>query len=203
MRPERLSIQPHKQIQPAILLGRCAVYDYNSENRLIRVTLPGGDIEFLGREDFQVKIGGYRIELGEIEAVLRKASGGLNAVAMAWPGGTDIATSVVAALETDSADIEGIQSEAAAKLPDYMVPATIFCVPEFPKNASGKVDRAALPAPAPVRPEVEAAFVGPSTEHEQSIAAIWCATLGLDRSVGSIAAGKVANLVVSNGEERH
>ena len=103
-----------------------------------------GNVRFLGRVDNQVKVRGFRIELGEIEAVLRTASGGLNAVAMAWPGGAEIATSVVAALETDSADIDAIQSQAAAKLPDYMVPAMIFCVPEFPKNASGKVDRRGL-----------------------------------------------------------
>ena len=103
-----------------------------------------GNVRFLGRVDNQVKVRGFRIELGEIEAVLRAASGGLNAVAMAWPGGAEIATSVVAALETDSADVDRIQSQAAAKLPDYMVPAMIFCVPEFPKNASGKVDRRGL-----------------------------------------------------------
>ena len=103
-----------------------------------------GNVRFLGRVDNQVKVRGFRIELGEIEAVLRAGSGGLNAVAMAWPGGTEIATSVVAALETDRADIDAIQAHAAAKLPDYMVPAMIFCVPEFPKNASGKVDRRGL-----------------------------------------------------------
>ncbi len=103
-----------------------------------------GNVRFLGRVDNQVKVRGFRIELGEIEAVLRRASGGLNAVAMAWPGGTEIATSVVAAFETETADIAGIQAQAEQALPDYMVPATIFCVPEFPKNASGKVDRRGL-----------------------------------------------------------
>lgn len=103
-----------------------------------------GNVRFLGRVDNQVKVRGFRIELGEIEAALRAASGGLNAIAMAWPGGAEIATSVVAAFEADTADIDGIQAQAEAMLPDYMVPATIFCVPEFPKNASGKVDRRAL-----------------------------------------------------------
>ena len=103
-----------------------------------------GNVRFLGRVDNQVKVRGFRIELGEIEAVLRTASGGLNAVAMAWPGGTEIATSVVAAFETESADIDAIRAKAEAALPDYMVPAAIFCVPEFPKNASGKVDRRGL-----------------------------------------------------------
>lgn len=103
-----------------------------------------GNLRFLGRVDNQVKVRGFRIELGEIEAALRDASGGLNSVAMAWPSGDEIATSIVATLESDRADIQGILAQLAATLPEYMVPAMIFCVPEFPKNASGKVDRRAL-----------------------------------------------------------
>lgn len=103
-----------------------------------------GNVRFLGRVDNQVKVRGFRIELGEIEAALRSASAGLNAVALAWPGGAEIATSVVAALETESADTAAIQEAVGGMLPDYMVPATIFCVAEFPKNASGKVDRRGL-----------------------------------------------------------
>jgi amino acid adenylation domain-containing protein len=105
-----------------------------------------GNVRFLGRVDNQVKVRGYRIELGEIEAALRAASSGLNAVALAWPGGTEIATSVIAALETDAADTAAIRKQLAKKLPDYMLPSMIFCVAEFPKNASGKMDRKALAA---------------------------------------------------------
>ena len=105
-----------------------------------------GNVRFLGRIDNQVKVRGYRIELGEIEAALRAASSGLNAVALAWPGGTEIATSIVAALETDTADTAAIRKQLAATLPDYMVPAMIFCIATFPKNASGKMDRKALAA---------------------------------------------------------
>ena len=103
-----------------------------------------GDVRFLGRVDNQVKVRGFRIELGEIEAALRTASSGLNAIALAWPGGAEIATSIVAALETGDADTAAIQQQISMTLPDYMVPAMIFCVPEFPKNASGKIDRRGL-----------------------------------------------------------
>ena len=103
-----------------------------------------GNVRFLGRVDNQVKVRGFRIELGEVEAALRSASAGKNPVALAWPGGAEIATSIVAALETNTADIPAIQRHVSAVLPDYMVPSMIFCVPEFPKNASGKVDRRAL-----------------------------------------------------------
>lgn len=103
-----------------------------------------GQVRFLGRVDNQVKVRGYRIELGEIEAALRDASSGLNSVALAWPGGAEIATTIVAALETSAADTAAIKMAVRVKLPEYMVPSMIFCVPEFPKNASGKMDRKAL-----------------------------------------------------------
>ncbi len=103
-----------------------------------------GNMRFLGRVDNQVKVRGYRIELGEIESALREASAGLNSVALAWPGGAEIATTIVAALETDAADTVSIKNTIRAKLPDYMLPSMIFCVAEFPKNASGKMDRRAL-----------------------------------------------------------
>ena len=106
-----------------------------------------GNMRFLGRVDNQVKVRGYRIELGEIESALRKASSGLNSVALAWPGGAEIATTVVAALETDAAvDTASIKKALRVQLPEYMVPSMIFCVPAFPKNASGKMDRKALGA---------------------------------------------------------
>ena len=115
---------------------------YRTGDRAVRGA--DGNVRFLGRVDNQVKVRGYRIELGEIEAALRAASSGVNSVALAWPGGAEIATSIVAALETDTANIPDIQRQVSAVLPDYMLPSMVFCVPEFPKNASGKVDRRAL-----------------------------------------------------------
>lgn len=119
--------------------------------------------KFLGRIDNQVKVRGYRIELGEIEAALRSASGGINAVAMAWPGGAEIATSVVAALETSEMDTSAIQETVRKTLPSYMVPSMIFCVKEFPKNTSDKVDRGAL------RSELTQRAVGDRSESETGL----------------------------------
>ncbi len=103
-----------------------------------------GNARFLGRLDNQVKVRGYRIELGEIEGVLREASGGKNSVALAWPANAEIATSVIAALECETADSVAILEQASRTLPDYMVPSVLVCLQEFPKNSSGKVDRLAL-----------------------------------------------------------
>lgn len=103
-----------------------------------------GNVRFLGRVDNQVKVRGFRIELGEVEAALRSASGGLNAVALTWPAGAEIATSIVAALETPQIETTAILDGASGSLPEYMIPSAVFCVPEFPKNASGKIDRRGL-----------------------------------------------------------
>jgi len=104
---------------------------------------PDGAVRFLGRTDNQIKLRGYRIELGEIEVALREASGGLNALAMAWPnGGSDI-HGIVAAIE-GKADPECLMWRLQEKLPSYMVPSAIHFVPLFPRNASGKADRKAV-----------------------------------------------------------
>jgi amino acid adenylation domain-containing protein len=105
-----------------------------------------GNVRYLGRMDNQVKVRGYRIELGEIEAALRTATDGMNVVALAWPPAPAAHTAIVAAVETGAADLAAIQQHLRGVLPSYMVPSTIFLVGEFPKNASGKVDRKALAA---------------------------------------------------------
>ncbi|MEM7431451.1 MAG: non-ribosomal peptide synthetase [Pseudomonadota bacterium] len=117
---------------------------YRTGDRAVRRS--DGEVVFQGRVDNQVKVRGFRIELAEIEAALRSASDGLNAVALAWPPDTDIATSVVAAVETDGANTAAILDQVAGQLPEYMVPAVIHCIATFPKNASGKMDRKAIAA---------------------------------------------------------
>lgn len=131
-----------------------------------------GNVRFLGRVDNQVKVRGYRIELGEIEAALRQASDGLNSVALAWPGGAEIATTIVAALESDAVNTAPIKAALKARLPEYMVPSMVFCVPEFPKNASGKMDRRALGEILHRETLSEQSYVAPSPEAKALMTAI-------------------------------
>ena len=131
-----------------------------------------GNVRFLGRIDNQVKVRGYRIELGEIEAAMRHASDGLNSVALAWPGGAEIATTIVAALETDAADTASIKTALKSQLPEYMVPSMLFCVPEFPKNASGKMDRRALGEMLQSEAQPEQDYVASSPEANALMKAI-------------------------------
>lgn len=108
-------------------------------------TLPDGTIEFLGREDQQVKINGYRVELGEIEAVLTRHGSVRDAVVMvrtASGGGKSIAAYVVPVdADLDSAEL---REHLSNQLPQYMVPAVVEILSKLPLTVNGKVDRTAL-----------------------------------------------------------
>lgn len=112
--------------------------------------LPNGEIEFLGREDTQVKIRGHRIELGEIEGILAKHPAVIRACAVTKGGGGD--QYLVCAAQTgenglaagsgdSSASEQELKNYLSAKLPAYMIPARILTVSELPLTTNGKVNR--------------------------------------------------------------
>lgn len=117
--------------------------------------LPDGNIEFLGREDFQVKIQGYRIELGEIEVRLQEYPGVDNCAVIVREDNPGEKRLVGYAVPLDGAELDAarIREHLRAKLPEYMVPAAFVFLDHFPLTANGKVDRKALPAPA--RPKTD------------------------------------------------
>ena len=146
-----------------------------------------GTLVFLGRVDHQVKIRGFRVELGEIEQVLRRHSAVREAIVVARPTGPDGADDsrvLVAYLECHPEHRPG-QSEflayARQHLPDYMVPALFVTMDALPLNPNGKVDRAALPEPEGLRPDLAAEYVPPRNPIEETLAAIWSQVLDLDR----------------------
>ena len=67
------------------------------------------------------------------------------------------------------------------RLPEYMVPAAFVLLERLPLTPNGKVDRRALPAPGPARPQLEATYVAPRTAVEAQLAAIWAQVLGLEQ----------------------
>ncbi|WP_413759805.1 amino acid adenylation domain-containing protein [Streptomyces sp. MMBL 11-3] len=132
-----------------------------------------GVVEYLGRTDRQVKIRGNRVELGEIEAALvRQDSVAQAAVAVA--DGALVAYVVPArdARPEPARLAEGL----SAALPAAVVPGAYVVLDALPLTPSGKLDRAALPAPQSMRAEVRA----PRNEHERALTAIFAAVLKLD-----------------------
>ncbi len=144
--------------------------------------LPDGAIEFLGRIDHQVKVRGMRVELGEIDAALESHPAVRDAVVVVREvaaGDQRLVAYLVAHEEAPSAP--KLRRYLAERLPDYMLPTSFMVLEAMPLTPSGKVDRRALPEPEAVRPELEGAYVAPSSSLEESLAGIFADVLGVDR----------------------
>lgn len=98
-----------------------------------------GNIEFLGRQDSQVKLNGYRVELGEIENTVKKHEGVRDAVAVA---DTKNGSRLILAIAGDKAlNSEGISVLMRESLPNYMLADEILIMEELPLSVNGKIDR--------------------------------------------------------------
>jgi amino acid adenylation domain-containing protein len=140
-----------------------------------------GALEYLGRSDDQVKLRGFRVELGEVEAVLAGAAG-VGRVAVTAPADDTGARRLVAyVVPVPGAllDTGQLREHAAAALPEYMVPSAFVSLDELPLTASGKLDRAALPAPDFGAGTGD--YVAPRTEAELILADVFADVLGVPR----------------------
>ncbi|WP_158892622.1 non-ribosomal peptide synthetase [Amycolatopsis anabasis] len=136
-----------------------------------------GVLEFLGRVDDQVKIRGFRIEPAEVEAVLAGHADVASAVVLAREDRTSAKHLVgyVVPVPGATLDLDELRTLAAATLPDYLVPSALVPLEHLPLSPNGKVDRAALPAPA-----TNGARTAPRTETEREVARIWAEVLGAE-----------------------
>ncbi|MFC4564151.1 amino acid adenylation domain-containing protein [Nocardiopsis mangrovi] len=140
-----------------------------------------GHLEFVGRADDQVKIRGFRIEPGEVAAVLERHPAVGRAAVVARedrPGDRRLVAYVVPAPDADPADPAELRRHAAAHLPGYLTPAAVVPLPALPTLPSGKLDKAALPAPC-----YGPATTGrpPRTDLEHTLCALFADVLGLSR----------------------
>ena len=139
-----------------------------------------GELEYFGRSDHQLKIRGFRVEPGEIEAALMRRPSVAQAVVVARPdqhGFQALYAYVTAGAEP--ADAARLRAELRAELPDYLVPAAIVVLDEFPLNANGKLDRDALPEPRFVGTVAEKR--APGTPQEELLRNVFADVLGIDR----------------------
>jgi len=142
-----------------------------------------GVLEFMGRLDDQVKVRGFRVEPGEVEAALtahpavgeavvvgRQDGAGDTRLVGYWvPSGPFVPTT------------SELRSFLKTRLPDFMIPAAFVSLEGLPVGPTGKLDRAALPAPDSARPDLDSAYVPPSTPAQKMLADIWASVLGVER----------------------
>jgi amino acid adenylation domain-containing protein/non-ribosomal peptide synthase protein (TIGR01720 family) len=148
--------------------------------------LANGDLEFVGRNDHQVKVRGFRIEIGEIESAIRGEAAVADAVVLLRADGGDrrlVAYVVPSPGNGSRSDDElkgSLRTSLKGRLPDYMVPSAFVVMPSFPLTPNGKIDRRALPPPASERHDA-AALTPPRSAVESVIADVWRDVLECDR----------------------
>lgn len=139
--------------------------------------LPGGNMEFMGRKDYQVKINGHRVELEEIINVLNDVKSISEAYVLAKDNKTGSKYLVAYVVSKEEKEIAVLKKELMAvlheKLPEYMVPRLYIPLAELPLTPNGKIDRKRLPDPAESTLHLEIEQVLPATETEKKVASIW------------------------------
>lgn len=131
-----------------------------------------GLLDYIGRKDFQIKIRGLRIELGEIEAALKALPEVMDSLTLVK--NQQLVSYVIAPANLAT---EQVRSGLRARLPDYMIPALVVPLANWPLTPNGKIDRQALPDPEHSgRPP----YVAPRNETEEKLAAIWSEVLGVE-----------------------
>jgi amino acid adenylation domain-containing protein len=141
--------------------------------------LPEGNIQFMGRQDYQVKVRGFRIELGEIQKVLDQHPLLQEAVVLVredTPEDKHLVAYVVAAPE-QTPTAQTLRLFLAERLPHYMIPGIFVYLNALPRTPNRKIDRKALPAPERVSTTVSA----PRTFTEEILTVIWTEVLGLEQ----------------------
>ncbi len=138
-----------------------------------------GTLEFLGRTDAQVKLRGFRIEPGEVEAALLRHGGVAEAVVAVRGDGPGEPRLVAWYTAQSGVTAEELRGHLRGSLPEYMVPSALVALDRLPLTPTGKVDRAALVAPAPA--DAAAEYVAPRGPVEEALAEVWRDVLGLDR----------------------
>jgi amino acid adenylation domain-containing protein len=138
--------------------------------------LANGEVDFLGRSDFQIKIRGFRVELGEIESALVAHTAVREAVTIVRedrPGDKRLVAYLILHEGVAQPDQSALRDFVGGKLPAYMVPAAFVFLESFPKTPNRKVDRKALPQPEQSVNREDRNFVEARTKLEAILTRIW------------------------------
>jgi acyl carrier protein len=138
--------------------------------------LGDGNLEYLGRTDYQVKVRGFRIELGEIEAHLNQHPEIEKSLVMVQENDPTSQQLVAYYIANKALDL---RSYIATQLPHYMIPHHFILLDEFPLTPNGKIDRKSLPLPH-AQPS-ENPVVSPRTPTEEILANIWQKVLKIEQ----------------------
>ena len=151
--------------------------------------LPDGNVEFSGRADHQVKIRGFRIELAEVETGLEQHPAVRKAIVLARhdapgdssaaPGTDSRLVAYVVPKQMPGPTVSELRSFLKERLLEHMLPSAFVFLDALPLTPNGKVDRAALPAPEQLRPELGKVLVTPRDQVECQLVRIWEEVLGV------------------------
>ncbi|WP_249255222.1 phosphopantetheine-binding protein, partial [Xanthomonas translucens] len=140
-----------------------------------------GALDYLSRNDHQIKLRGVRIELGEIEAALRTCAGVRDAAVLLRQDNTNKPRLVAYVVgDTEVLAAATLRTQLAARLPHTMLPSAYVPLDALPLSANGKLDRRALPAPDADALATQT-YVAPEGEREILLAALWSDLLGVEQ----------------------
>ncbi|MGW0790524.1 amino acid adenylation domain-containing protein [Streptomyces sp. NPDC002911] len=140
---------------------------------------PDGSLDFLGRADNQIKIRGMRLEIEDVEVGLAEHPSVRHTCVVAkknTAGGTYLVGYVVPAAGSENLHGDEVKAWACEHMVEYMVPAHVVVLQEFPLTANGKLDRGALPEPR----VGTGTLVPPGTENERAVCEAVATVLRLD-----------------------
>jgi amino acid adenylation domain-containing protein len=143
--------------------------------------IPTGELEYLGRTDGQVKVRGFRIEPGEIEAALSASPEVAESVILAREDSSRHTSLVAYVVPRPGRHprIDSLRQHLRQRLPEHMLPGAFVLLETLPLTPNGKLDRAALPVPGHLRPDLEVPCAEPADEVEEVLAGVWSQVLGL------------------------
>ncbi|AEY65152.1 non-ribosomal peptide synthetase [Clostridium sp. BNL1100] len=157
------------------LTGDGRVYKSGDLGRI----LPDGSLEYIGRNDNQVKIRGLRVELNEIEAIMDTFDGIEKSIVNAYKKSDGDSYLAAYFITREGVNLDGreIRELLKRKLPEYMIPSYYIKLEKLPVTVTGKIDRKVLPEPNDAVPATEE-YSAPTNSIEEELIAIWEDELG-------------------------